>query len=122
MKPKVLILDEPAVGLDPMGKRNILDKIAEIKAERNCTVILVSHSMDDIADYVNRVWVLDDGKLIIDASVKEVFSHKRDLEEIGLAVPQITSIMHMLKDKGLVVNTNVTTIDEAKMEILRKLR
>ena len=122
MKPDLLILDEPTAGLDPKGRQDILDKIAQLRQERGCGIILVSHSMEDVADYVDRVWVLDDGKLEMDAPVKEVFTDIEKMEQMRLALPQVTYLMHRLKESGILVNTNITTIKEAKEEILRKLR
>ena len=122
MKPDLLILDEPTAGLDPKGRQDILDKIAQLRQERGCGIILVSHSMEDVADYVDRVWVLDDGKLEMDAPVKEVFTDIEKMEQMQLALPQVTYLMHRLKESGILVNTNITTIQEAKEEILRKLR
>ena len=122
MKPDLLILDEPTAGLDPKGRQDILDKIAQLRQERGCGIILVSHSMEDVADYVDRVWVLDDGKLEMDAPVKEVFTDIEKMEQRQLALPQVTYLMHRLKESGILVNTNITTIKEAKEEILRKLR
>lgn len=122
MKPDILILDEPTAGLDPKGRQDILDKIAQLRQERGCGIILVSHSMEDVADYVDRVWVLDDGKLEMDAPVKEVFTDIEKMEQMQLALPQVTYLMHRLKESGILVNTNITTIKEAKEEILRKLR
>ena len=122
MKPDLLILDEPTAGLDPKGRQDILDKIAQLRQERGCGIILVSHSMEDVADYVDRVWVLDDGKLEMDAPVKEVFTDIEKIEQMQLALPQVTYLMHRLKESGILVNTNITTIKEAKEEILRKLR
>ena len=122
MKPDLLILDEPTAGLDPKGRQDILDKIAQLRQERGCGIILVSHSMEDVADYVDRVWVLDDGKLEMDAPVKEVFTDIEKMKQMQLALPQVTYLMHRLKESGILVNTNITTIKEAKEEILRKLR
>ncbi len=122
MKPDLLILDEPTAGLDPKGRQDILDKIAQLRQERGCGIILVSHSMEDVADYVDRVWVLDDGKLEMDAPVKEVFTDIEKMEQMQLALPQVTYLMHRLKERGILVNTNIITIKEAKEEILRKLR
>lgn len=122
MKPDLLILDEPTAGLDPKGRQDILDKIAQLRQERGCGIILVSHSMEDVADYVDRVWVLDDGKLEMDAPVKEVFTDIEKMEQMQLALPQVTYLMQRLKESGILVNTNITTIKEAKEEILRKLR
>ena len=90
--------------------------------ERNITVILVSHSMEDVAKYVERIIVMNDGSVMFDGTPGEVFLHYKELEQVGLAAPQVTYLMHRLKESGILVNTNITTIKEAKEEILRKLR
>lgn len=122
MKPQVLVLDEPTAGLDPKGRDEILDQIAKLRKETGMTVILVSHSMEDVAKYVSRIIVMNRGQIMFDDVPREVFSHYRELEEIGLAAPQVTYIMQALKKSGLNVDTNITTIQEAKTEILRALR
>ena len=100
MKPEVLVLDEPTAGLDPGGRDEILDLVASIRRERGITVILVSHSMDDVAEYVDRIVVMDRGGVCFDDTPKEVFSHKEELEGMGLSAPQVTDIMHALKKQG----------------------
>lgn len=122
MKPEVLILDEPTAGLDPKGREEILGQIKKLQQESGITVILVSHSMDDVAEYVERILVMNQGKLMYDGQPKEVFAHYRELEEVGLAAPQVTYIMHQLKERGLDVDINATTIDEATETIIRALR
>lgn len=117
MKPDVLILDEPTAGLDPKGRDEILDQIAKLKEETGITVILVSHSMDDVAKYVDRIIVMNKGSVMYDDEPREVFRHYMELEEIGLAAPQVTYIMKDLQEHGIVVSDDVTTIDEAKEEI-----
>lgn len=119
MKPEVLILDEPTAGLDPKGRDEILDQLALMHEERKITVILVSHSMEDVAKYVNRIIVMNQGSVMYDGEPKEVFRHYKELEEVGLAAPQVTYLMHELKDMGFPVSTDPTTVDEAKAEILR---
>ena len=119
MKPDVLVLDEPTAGLDPKGRDEILDQIAKLKEETGITVILVSHSMEDVAKYVERIIVMNQGSVLYDDTPKEVFKHYRQLEEIGLAAPQVTYIMQALYKSGMPVATDVTTIEEAKREILR---
>ena len=121
MKPEVLVLDEPTAGLDPKGREEILDLIATLHREQNLTVILVSHSMEDVAQYVEHILVMNDGKVMYHGSPKEVFTYYRELEQIGLAAPQVTYLMHDLQEAGIPVNTNATTIQEAKEEILRAL-
>lgn len=121
MKPEVLILDEPTAGLDPKGRDEILDQIAKLREETGITVILVSHSMEDVAKYVDRIIVMNRGQVLFDNEPGEVFKHYKELEQVGLAAPQVTYIMHGLKQRGLDVDTDITTIAEAKNEILKAL-
>ena len=122
MKPEVLILDEPTAGLDPKGRDEILDPIAKLREETGMTVILVSHSMEDVAKYVDRIIVMNRGEVMFDNEPKEVFRHYKELEQVGLAAPQVTYIMQSLRSNGLNVDTDITTIEEAKTEILRALK
>ncbi len=122
MQPKVLILDEPTAGLDPKGRDEILDCINLLHHKKDMTVILVSHSMEDVAKYVDRIIVMNKGKVFLDGSPKDVFAHYKELEEIGLAAPEVTYIMNELAAKGLPVRTEVTTLEEAKEEIIRVLK
>ncbi len=119
MKPEVLVLDEPTAGLDPKGRDEILDQIAKLHKENNLTVILVSHSMEDVAKYVDRIITMNGGEVVLDDVPKRVFSHYKELERIGLAAPQVTYVMNELKDRGHEISTNPTTINEAVKEILR---
>ena len=121
MNPQVLILDEPTAGLDPRGRDEILDQIAYLHEERKITVILVSHSMEDIARYVERILVMNKGEKAFDGTPREVFAKYKELEAIGLAAPQITYIRHDLYDAGLKVDTQAITIEEAKESILSVL-
>ena len=121
MNSQVLILDEPTAGLDPRGRDEILDQIAYLHEERKITVILVSHSMEDIARYVERILVMNKGEKAFDGTPREVFAKYKELEAIGLAAPQITYIMHDLYDAGLKVDTQAITIEEAKESILSVL-
>lgn len=121
MKPDILILDEPTAGLDPKGRDEILDQIATLHKEMGITVILVSHSMEDVAKYVERIIVMNKGSVLYDDTPKEVFRHYKELEQVGLAAPQVTYIMQALLKEGIPVNTDVTTIPEARDEILRVL-
>lgn len=118
MKPKILILDEPTAGLDPKGRDEILGCVRKLHEEQQITVILVSHSMEDVANFVERIVVMEKGRVFLDGDVKTVFSHAKELEEIGLAAPQVTYLMDMLAQKGMAVDTSVTTIEEAKTTIL----
>ena len=122
MNPKVLILDEPTAGLDPMGRDEILDQIASLHATRGITIILVSHSMEDIAKYVERIIVMNHGVKTFDDTPKKVFAHYKELEAIGLAAPQITYIMHALEEDGMDVDTSAINVDEATASILQALR
>lgn len=122
MKPEVLVLDEPTAGLDPKGRDEILAQIAKLRRETGITVILVSHSMEDVARYVDRIIVMNRGQVLFDNEPGEVFRHYKELEQVGLAAPQVTYIMHELKQRGLDVDTDITTIAEAKNEILKALK
>lgn len=122
MKPEVLILDEPTAGLDPKGRDEILDCVKKLHDETGITVILVSHSMEDVANYVDRIMVMNDGVLMFDDTPKNIFMHYAQLEEIGLAAPQVTYIMNDLKKAGFDVDTTAITIDEAKNSVLKALK
>ena len=119
MHPRVLVLDEPTAGLDPKGRDEILNQIQHLHRETGMTVILVSHSMEDIANYVDRIIVMNRGEKMLDGTPKEVFSHYKELEKVGLAAPQVTYVMHDLKERGFPVSTDATTIPEAADEIMR---
>ena len=119
MKPEVLILDEPTAGLDPKGRDEILGQIKKLQKETGITIILVSHSMEDVAEYVDRIIVMNKGSVMFDDVPKEVFKNYKALEEIGLAAPQVTYISNRLSKEGFAVDTNVTTIAEAKESILK---
>ena len=121
MKPEVLILDEPTAGLDPKGRDEILGLIKKLQTETGMTIVLVSHSMEDVANYVDRIIVMNKGQVMLDGKPKEVFSHVHQLEAVGLAAPQVTYIMHQLSQNGFPVDTSVTTIAEAADAILKVL-
>ena len=121
MHPKVLVLDEPTAGLDPKGRDDILDQIAYLHTQRDMTVILVSHSMEDIARYANRIIVMNKGEVMYNDCPRKVFEHYRELEQVGLAAPQVTYIMHDLKEQGFAVEPNVTTVEEAAAQIKKAL-
>ncbi len=121
MKPDVLILDEPTAGLDPAGRTEILDLIKSLHETQGNTIILVSHSMEDVANYVERIIVMDAGHVKYDGTPKQVFKNYKELEEIGLAAPEVTYIMHALKAAGFDVDVDATTVEEAKAEILKTL-
>ena len=122
MHPKVLVLDEPTAGLDPKGRDEILDQVAQLHEKTGMTVVLVSHSMEDVANYVERIIVMNKGKVMFDDVPHRVFSHVKELEAVGLAAPQVTYILHQLKDNGFDVDTSATTIEEAKETILQAVR
>jgi energy-coupling factor transport system ATP-binding protein len=122
MEPEVLILDEPTAGLDPKGRDEILDEVAALQKEHHLTVILVSHSMEDVARYVDRIIVMNQGSVRFDGKPKEVFRHYKELEEIGLAAPQVTYIVQSLRAEGFDIPEDVTTIEEAKTEILKLMK
>ena len=122
MKPEVLILDEPTAGLDPKGRDEILDRLARLHAENRITVVLVSHSMEDVAKYVERIIVMNQGSVMYDDAPKNVFRYYKELEQVGLAAPQVTYLMHELQERGYGVSTDVTTVAEAKQEILKVMQ
>lgn len=121
MKPEVLILDEPTAGLDPKGRDEILGQIKKLQTETGMTILLVSHSMEDVAEYVDRIIVMNKGRVMYDGAPREVFSHYKELENVGLAAPQVTYILHQLRDRGLRVDVDVTTIEEAADTIMQSL-
>lgn len=118
MKPEVLILDEPAAGLDPQGRDEILNQVAAMHRELHMTILLVSHSMEDVARYVDRLLVMNQGEIMLDGTPREVFAHWRELEAVGLGAPQVTYLMEELREKGIPVDPKVTTLEEAKASIL----
>ena len=122
MQPEVLILDEPTAGLDPKGRDEILDQVAKLHKERGITVILVSHSMEDVAKYVDRLIVMNQGEKMLDGTPQEVFRHYKELEAVGLAAPQVTYVMHDLKEKGFEVSADAATVEEAADEIMKCLK
>lgn len=113
MNPEVLILDEPTAGLDPKGRDEILHQIKQLQTQTGMTVLLVSHSMEDVAEYVDRIIVMNKGRILYDDEPKAVFAHYKELEAVGLAAPQVTYILHELRARGLEVDVNATTIEEA---------
>lgn len=121
MKPEVLILDEPTAGLDPAGRDEILDLISKMHKELGITVILVSHSMEDVAKYVDRIIVMNSSRVMFDGAPKDVFRHYKELEAVDLAAPQVTYLMHELREKGLPVDLDATTVEEARDSILNVL-
>lgn len=122
MKPKVLVLDEPTAGLDPNGRDEILDEIRSLYEKEGITIILVSHSMEDVARLVNRILVMHKGEIVMDDSTREVFKRAHELEAIGLGIPQITKFMRSFKARGNDIRDDILTVEEAKTEIMRFLR
>ena len=121
MKPQVLILDAPTAGLDPAGRDEILGLVTKMHKELGITIILVSHSMEDVAEYVERLIVMNQGEVMYDGTPKEVYAHYKELEAVGLAAPQVTYLMNELAQKGLPVDTGATTVKEAAQSILAAL-
>lgn len=122
MNPDVLILDEPTAGLDPKGRDEILEQIKNLNKINKVTVILVSHSMEEVANLVNRLIVLDQGKKVLDGSVREVFKEYDLLKKVGLGVPQVTALINALNKKGFDIPETVLNVEEAKEIILNHLR
>lgn len=122
MEPKILILDEPTAGLDPKGRDDILGKIKDLHREYSMTIILVSHSMEDVAKLADRILVMNKGRCILDGRPSEVFKEIDTLESVGLAVPQVTYLVKRLKSKGFDISDNIFTVEQAKKEIFRILK
>ena len=121
MRPEMIILDEPTAGLDPQGRDEILDQIERLNRQHGLTILLVSHSMEDMASYVDRIMVMNHGEKVFDDTPKEVFKHYKELEEIGLAAPQITYVVQELREHGVDIDDTITTIEEARDAILALL-
>jgi len=119
MEPKVLILDEPTAGLDPKGRDDILNKIVELYKQNDMTIILVSHSMEDVAKVANRIIVMDSGTCILDGTPEKIFKEIEILESVGLAVPQVTYLIRELRNKGYNISQDIFTVEKAKQELLR---
>jgi len=122
MEPKILILDEPTAGLDPKGRDDILGKILDLYNENDMTIILVSHSMEDVAKVANRIVVMDNGKCILDGTPQKIFREVEILESVGLAVPQVTYLIRELRNKGFNLSSDIFTIGKAKEELLKILK
>lgn len=121
MKPEILVLDEPTAGLDPKGRDELLDSISELRRKTNLTIVLVSHSMEDVAKYVDRIVVMNDGKVRYDDEPRKVFAHYDDLESIGLRAPEVTYIAAALKGRGFDMEDTVVDIEDATSQILKSL-
>ena len=122
MEPKILILDEPAAGLDPAGRDKVLEEISGYHKNSGTTILLVSHSMEDIVKYANKVLVMNHGKLFCYESTDKVFSMSKELQEIGLDIPQITKLSHRLAEKGIDIGGDVYTVERAKERLLKVLK
>ncbi|MBO4837997.1 MAG: energy-coupling factor transporter ATPase [Lachnospiraceae bacterium] len=121
MEPEILVVDEPVAGLDPEGRAELLDEFRRLKEEKGMGIVIVSHSMDDVASLADRIIVLSQGEIVMQGTPREVFSRGEELESLGLALPAVTRILLRLKEKGVPVNTDALTVEEAKAEILRAL-
>jgi energy-coupling factor transport system ATP-binding protein len=119
MKPEVLVLDEPTAGLDPRGRDDLLNMLKSVQEETGCTIVLVSHSMEDVARYADRIIVMNKGEVAFDDTPQEVFKHRDELKSIGLGVPDITETMYKLKEAGFKVSTDVLTVEEAVEDFIR---
>lgn len=122
MEPKILVLDEPAAGLDPAGREKVLEEISGYHKSSGTTIILVSHSMEDIVKYADKVMVMNKGKLFCYEDMDKVFSMSRELREIGLDIPQITKLAHLLKEKGIDIGNDIYTVERAKERLLKMLK
>jgi len=122
LKPEVLVLDEPSAGLDPQGRKRLADLLKYLYNELNMTLILISHRMEEIAELSSRVIVMHNGEIVLDGSPKEVFAREQKLHKLALDLPQITEILHRLRDKGLDVNTDLFSIEQASKEIIKGIR
>jgi len=121
MDPEVLILDEPTAGLDPRGRNEILGQLIQLHRKSNITIILVSHSMEDIAKYVERIIVMNEGEVKLDGKPADIFAHYKELEKINHAAPQVTYILHALEERGFYIDTSAITVEEGKVAILNAL-
>ncbi len=121
MQPEVLILDEPTAGLDPQGRDDLLGLLDDLHEKHHLTIILVTHSMEDVASYADRVLVLNQGELAFDGTTREVFRHYKELEQMGLAAPQVTYVVQRLRDEGIPISEDITTVAEARTAILKLL-
>lgn len=121
MRPSVLILDEPTAGLDPKGRDEILDRVKALQEERGVTVVLVSHSMEDVARLVERIIVMEKGRVALDGTPTEVFRQAEQLKSMGLGVPQVTDLMRELQRRGMEVDSDIFRVEDAEREIMRVL-
>ena len=119
MKPRMLILDEPAAGLDPKGRTDLLEMLTKLNRENHTTILMVTHSMEDAARYAGRILAMNKGKLVADGPTREVFTHFDELQESGLSVPEPAIALRAMKERGIPVRTDALTTEEARDEILR---
>lgn len=119
MNPEYIILDEPAAGLDPKGRNDILKLLKNLHQKKEMGIVLVSHSMEDLANYVNRIIVMNHGEKVFDDIPSKVFSHVEELEKMGLSAPQLTYLLHQLKEKGFDISTDILDYKEAIVQIVR---
>lgn len=122
MNPEVLVLDEPSAGLDPKGRNTVLSMIKNYREQTGCTIIVVSHSMEEVAKIATKILVMNESKLAYYDTVENVFSHSEELEKMGLDIPQISRLFLMLKEKGFDVNQSVYTVEQAHEELLKLLK
>ena len=122
MDPEVLILDEPTSGLDPQGRNMIMEQVKKLHEEKGISIIWVSHNMEQVALHAKRIVVMNDGKVAMDDTTRNIFARGDELEQMGLKVPQVTSVMHELKNAGLDVDTSVLSVEEAKDNLLKVLK
>lgn len=122
MEPDILILDEPTSGLDPRGRNKIMKLVNQLHKERDITIIWVSHNMEQVGKYAKRIIVMNDGEVLFDDDAKKVFAKSKELEEVGLKIPQVSTVMSRLKEAGLDVDTSITNVEEAKNNILDVLK
>ncbi|MEG0579612.1 MAG: ATP-binding cassette domain-containing protein, partial [Niameybacter sp.] len=121
MNPDILILDEPTAGLDPKGREELFGQLKQMHEESNLTIVLISHSMEDVARYAKELIVLYRGEVAFTGETREIFKHRNELEKIGLGVPQIRHIMDELKEKGMDIDNNVLTVEEAAQKLIQYL-
>ncbi len=121
MEPEVLVLDEPTAGLDPQGRNEILELLKQLHKEKGITVLLISHSMEDVAGYVERMLVLNEGRIVLDGAPNKIFQYEKELQQIGLGVPQATQVLHMLKQQGALLDTTAVTPQAAAEAIAKWL-
>jgi energy-coupling factor transport system ATP-binding protein len=119
MRPRVLILDEPSAGLDPQGREKLKALLKRLHESYNITIILISHRMEEITQLSSRVIVMDHGKIVLNGSPREVFSHKEKLEKLSLELPEITEILFQLRERGCDIRTDIFTVEEAVEEIIK---